>query len=212
MPRLMQLPRNLPLFALLCLLVLAAGGCRKIFNRRLTGTVVDATTGEPVPNATVYLAADGASGSFSSPTGLAKCTTDARGRFDLGLGPHNREWSGWLLAYHPHYFAPSDGGVPAYKGDHDLVVPIEPTAYLRLHVKNVPPIKPQSVYVNIDRIKKGFDYWPNLDTTIVGPVNGNQQLDVVYVVGNRDIGEVPEVHHVAVQSSHFDTTNVEILY
>ena len=210
MPRLMQLPRNLPLFALLCLLMLGVGGCRKK-HRNVQGTVLDATTGEPVANAQVYLVNSGAGYSFPTYNVKKMVKTDAGGHFDFGVDVNTQEGLGYLWAYHPRYIAPTDGGVWSNQDGHAVVIRLQPAAYLRLHVKNVPPMQPRYIYIGIYGGGIPFDY-ESLDTTFVCTVPGNQPFDFHHVVGRTYAGDTPKVYYETVQMSHFDTTNFTIFY
>jgi len=206
----MKPPLKIPLLALLCVLALVAGSCKKK-HRNVQGTVVDATTGEPVANAQVYFVNNGSGDSFATYNVKKMVKTDAAGHFDFGIDANTVEGMGNLYAFHPRYIAQTDGGVYTTGSEKSFTVRLQPAAYLKLHVKNVPPLTPWYIYLNISTYGNGFSS-ENLDTTLVLTAPGNQPLDIDYVVGRRVEGNTPQTFHGVTHMSHFDTTSYTIEY
>ena len=194
-----------PALLLLCLLALGANSCKK--NRNVQGTVVDATTGEPVANAQVYLVVNGAGDTFTTYNVKKMVKTDAGGRYDFGIDANSAEGMGNLYAYHPRYLHQTDGGVYTDQNDQSLTIRLQPAAYLKLHIKNVPPIYPRSIEITM--LHEVFE-GEHLDTTLVCYVPGNQKFDLSWGVG--DYGDSAIGFNAIIQTSHFDTTNFEIQY
>jgi hypothetical protein len=123
--------------------ILALDSCRKEQKPRpLTGTVVDATTGEPIANATVYLTHPNPD-CFSCPIGPASDvrTTGADGSFDFGFGEDGKALSGTLWVYAHNYVRLSSGvGANGYHDTKPAIVKLDPAGWLRLHIKNIPPM------------------------------------------------------------------------
>ena len=201
------------LLLLLCLLVLGAGGCRKTgasSRRHITGRVVDATTGEAIPKAILYVTTT--SGCASCPTGtpIGRVVANDDGTFDIDA---QGNYGVGIWAYYPRYERFTDA-VYASEGDHGLTIKMNPLGYVKVHIKNVPPEQPQTIsFVNTYCLNVFSFSNRHLDTVIYGETAANKNLTVSCRIGSpRSPTDSIYDNDTTFFLPRFDTTAIEILY
>ena len=202
---------KLPALLLLCLLTFSANSCKKGGARsrhHITGRVVDATTGEAIPKAILYVTTT--SGCASCPTGnpIGRVVANDDGTFDIDA---QGNYGVGIWAYYPRYERFTDA-VYASEGDHGLTIKMNPLGYVKMHIKNVPPMQPRYIGFsnNYGVIHVDFDL-DDLDTIVYGEAAANPQFDLTWATFDR-ITDSTIVFHRTVNIPRFDTTAIEILY
>ncbi|MCC6690109.1 MAG: carboxypeptidase regulatory-like domain-containing protein, partial [Bacteroidia bacterium] len=131
---------TLSVFISIALMLTGLNACKKDATTTVSGRVTDATTGVAVPNATVYIQRRNTS-CFSCNAGtFASVKADSKGNFVYSFEA-DKDFSYSIAAEANNYFSnkPSGGiGIDSYKKN-SLLVPLQPIAWLKLHVKNTAP-------------------------------------------------------------------------
>ena len=199
--------------AIVATTLLALDGCRKEKSKRYTGTIVDATTDEPIAEATVYLTKLN-SGCFSCPVGeaTAKVVTGADGRFDFGEDDSKEATELWAYAYK---YIRMTGGHGIYAGE-PTTLRLMPESYLRVHLKDEAPFFEGSLAVTYSSVgggQKSFEIARGLDTVIVGVTEGNKSFTLNWVKTAPSIPvDSPIIEKRIIYMPRFDTVNTQIIF
>lgn len=193
--------------------ILALDACRKEKSRRISGTIIDATTNEPLAEATVYLTNRNTE-CFSCPVGeaTAKVVTGADGRFDFGEDDSQGVTEVWAYA---HRYIRMTGG-HGISGGEPTTLGLVPEAYLRVHLKDEAPIFDGSItvrYSSVGGTQKSFEFARGLDTVIVGVTEGNKNFTLDWVKTAPFIPvDSPLIEKRIIYMPRFDTISTLITF
>lgn len=185
-------------------------------NIKAEGTVVDKTTGNPVPEAMVYLRQIGRNLSLAGGMGgstIASQKADANGKFSFVFDANYKDNIYEVQAVKENYYDDSnnEASVPS-SGATDLKVPLQPYAYLKIHVINANP-KDQFDYISVNNSFSGGGGGPfvgkTIDSFAIGNVMGNRINTIVWFVKRNDL---ETIHKDSIYCPAFDTTLYEIKY
>lgn len=194
-------------FILPCILLIACG--KGIFGpARVDGVVKDATTGETIAGATVYLLENDNSGGIFSPSIsyiIDSTLSDSKGCFEFKYEDQGG-YSYYVNARKEHYH---DNMEQTYINDLgsgvDVEVLIHPEAFLKIHFQNIPPSTPSDNFDINGDISDGFN-GDATDTSIIYLIYGNTKVELHWAL----LGET--VYHDTIYCPAFDTTFFEVLY
>jgi len=198
-----------PLLTLLLLSGLIMNSCN-LFNNEFEGVqghVFDATTGQPLAGARVWLLETsnewGIFGGGSSYWPIDSTLTDAQGAYSFTF-ENNSETSNAVYAIQEAYIVGNDYLGVLY-GDTEADLYLTPQAWLKVHIQSI------AEYGSIS-INGLFDdpYYGNVDTTEIISVDGNSFKQLYYFV--YDGGGLLFQDQVEIYCPPFDTTYYELLY
>ncbi|MFH2142419.1 MAG: hypothetical protein ABIJ97_08365 [Bacteroidota bacterium] len=193
--------------SIISILLISTACNKKKYPKLIHGTVRDITTQNVVPNATIYLY-DVEGGFTWSQSFYDSLICNKSGEFYYSL---NDDINLDILVDHPNYVK-SDWFYINEDKYEEIILAIQPIGYISFHCINIDTILGSSI-----TITPYFDYNPNLssyngDTTIVGPVYGNNLNDFSYIVHGTDTHSGMSQYFINVYCKAFDTTYYEILY
>ena len=195
------------------LVVFSMASCEKplIKTGSIIGVVKDATTGEPIANADVFLMqneiGDGDIWNGGGPSDQIDYTTsDANGNFSF-LFDYDKDYRYLCGAEKSLYFdLNQEFSIDEETTDgNNVEVLLNPVAFLSIHYENVVPNSLFDNFAINGYISDGFK-GADIDTTIVYQVQGNI-YNVLYWGLYMDITYTDSIF-----SPSFDTTYFEILY
>ncbi len=199
------------IYAAILFLIIFSSCSKDYGTTTVSGKVVDATTGEPVPFANVILG-DRASESFTSgyvPRETFKA--DENGSFSFSFEAKRKAAYG-LNASKEHYFSAADE--PYLKNgakNEDIEIKITPGGWIRFHLKDEAPLGDVSrftIHPFVSPSSVEID-WPPLDTTFTVYTSGNKEALYPYwlIVNYKE-----ERATVNIKTKALDTTDVYIKY
>jgi len=179
---------------------------------KVEGIVIDATTGDPIYDAQVYLLEAKLTGEIFGPPpawyGIDSIQTGAFGRFEFGYD--NREgYTYSVYAYKYNYFenvAPEQ--IIEENGHQNLEIEIFPIAYLTMRIHNINDYDEWD-YLVVNDLYESF-YGNSIDTSITIDVYGNTSETITWFVNND--GVFSTAFNYEIYCPPFDTTFFEILY
>ena len=169
------------------LLFIVVSSCKKDNLQQTTasGTVIDATTQQPIPNAEVWLLAAERTfslGSFSGGSAIDSKITDAEGKFNFSFEASD-DYMYNLYTKTPRYL---DYGVSSLTSvnrgkKNKLTLELHPEAFLKAHIKRITPSGP-FLYIGLLNPSDGRQVAFNMnyvDTTVIIPrLRGNTNYKV----------------------------------
>lgn len=180
--------------------ILALDACRKLTGETvIEGTVIDAVSGEPVPNILVFASNPGATVPYPAPgdnsPGVASTTSDAQGRFYLEFDDGAGGSRGFEVYAHReesyHLTECKAGYGKRTRATRDAVVKPWPYGLCRIRVTN--PLGGRSIGIGgLADYGGGLDVYghvgqPNtLDTTILGRVLAGKSSHVISFMRHGD--------------------------
>jgi hypothetical protein len=185
-------------------------------NIKAEGTVIDKTTGNPVPEAMVYLRQIGRNLSLAGGMGgatIASQKADANCRFSFVFDANYKDNIYVVQAVKENYYDDSnnEASVPS-GGASDLKVPMVPYAYLKIHVVNANSVD-QFDYISVNNSFSSGGGGPfvgrTVDAIAIGKVMGNHLNTLVWFVRKNG---VETKYKDSIICSAFDTTLYEIKY
>ena len=197
------------LFLLYLLFLLLSCGKGVFGPARVDGIEKDATTDEPIYNATVYLFERENPFEFlgtpSPEILIVSTTTGAQGRFDFTYDDrHGYAYSVFPKKYNYIEWANPESILSLGSGT-DIEILLHPKAFLNIHFINIEPALSSDSFGINGSITETF-YGSDIDTILTYSVVGNSYSVIHWVVGYENtISDT-------IYCPAFDTTYYEILY
>ena len=153
------------------------------------GQVIDATTQNAVPNATVYIQKRNTNCFGCNAGTFAIINADGSGNFSYSFNA-DKGYAYSVAAAANNYFDnlyTGGVGIDSYKSN-NIKVPLQPKAWLKLHIKNATPYDFND-HIGISGVWGSPIqlYGMNIDTVFSGPVNGNTTNSVNWGVIKNNI-------------------------
>lgn len=192
----------------ICLLLLSCG--KGILGpARVDGVVTDATTGDPIYNAKVYLFERENPfeflGSPSPDILIDSTTTGAQGRFEFTYDDrHGYAYSVFATKYNYIEWANPESILSLGIGT-DIEILLHPKAFLNIHFINIEPALSSDIFGINGSITETF-YGSDIDTTVTFIVTGNTETELHWAVGYE------ATKSDTLYCPAFDTTYYELLY
>ncbi len=199
------------------LVVLSTASCEKplIKTGSIIGVVKDATTGEPIANADVFLMqneiGDGDIWNGGGPSEQIDYTTsDANGNFSF-LFDYDKDYRYLCGAEKSLYFDLNQefSVDEEIKDGNNVEVLLNPVAWLSVHVKAINDYEP-SDFIGINSLLNDPYYGEDVDTIEVVSVYGNSDYQLTYFLYEGGVETYSHTDYIYCPS--FDTTYHEILY
>ena len=201
------------------LVVFSMASCEKplIKTGSIIGVVKDATTGEPIANADVFLMqneiGDGDIWNGGGPSEQIDYTTsDANGNFSF-LFDYDKDYRYLCGAEKSLYFdLNQEFSVDEdTKNGNNVEVLLNPVAWLNIYLLDAEPymeehelrLSPFESLITLNAY--------SVDTNIIGSVNGNCNRNFIWVLENLSTGDL-QSEELNIYCPSFDTTYYEILY
>lgn len=202
-------------FIFFILLTFAGFSCKR-YETNVWGEVKDGSTGSSIGGATVYLLETKNSCFTCSGSTIQRTVTGSSGVFYFDFTAHDG-YSYDVAAEANNYFSNlGTGGVHLTAGQKNkLQVPLQPKAWLKIHLKNTSPFDIYDL-ISVSGEWNGSNWFNYYGTQVDTIVSGCP----VIVTGNRNIKNYWNVTKNSVQSSYngqiycprFDTTLYKINY
>lgn len=191
--------------------LLCAASCEKQKDygpQTTTGMVIDKTTGEAVPYASVYLISK-ERGQDNSEEILDAMLSEQDGSFQFEFIIH-RDSVYKALAIKDRYLHNGNNETWIKDMNQHVKVPLQPIAHLKLRIKNIPPAS-SSDKISVSAFNYSIGPFPGatVDTVLVGQRNGNSTAIVYFWI--TEAGNRKEFADTIFCAAH-DTTYHEILY
>lgn len=199
-------------FLYIFLLLLSCG--KGVFGpARVDGVVTDATTGDPIYNATVYLFERENDFEFlGSPAPeilIDSITTGALGRFEFAYDDRNGYAYSVFATKYNYIDKANPQGILSLGNGTDIELFLDPEAFLKVRVHNINTYGTGD-YIGINGLDQDPYYGNDVDTIEIKRVNGNSTFSINVFITNNGILSSSEEYNIYCPA--FDTTYYEILY
>lgn len=176
---------------------------------RVDGIVNDATTGDPVYNAKVYLLERENSFDFFGPIPASyiidSTTTGAQGRFEFNYEDRHGYIYAVYAVKHNYIDNYNSGDILSLGSGTDVEILLQPEAFLSVHYKNIVPALASDIFGINGDITETL-YGSEIDTTLIYRVDGNTKIELHWAVGyDMTVSDT-------IYCSAFEMTYFEILY
>ena len=180
---------------------------------RVDGVVADATTGDPIYNATVYLFERENDFEFLGAPApeilIDSTTTGALGRFEFAYDDrHGYAYSVFATKYN-YIDKANPQSILSLGNGTDIELILDPEAFLKVRIHNIKTYD-SGDYIGINGLDQDPYYGNDVDTIEIKRVAGNSTATLHVFIYNNGINDGSVEHNIYCPA--FDTTYYEILY